>query len=115
MGPVDLFAVPPSDEGSLDAKTSTRFETTMRASLPVSRGLWLSVPKHKLYALTSTLEHRGWTVHRSLPYYPLSNSPVRPGGLTIDLGDGEKRARSSRTPTSRLYACAPPSACPSCA
>ena len=90
MGPVDLFAVPPSDEGSLDAKTSTRFERTRRASLPVSRGLWLSVPKHKLSALTSTLEHRGWTVHRSLPYYPLSNSPAEPGGLTIDLGDGEK-------------------------
>lgn len=92
MGAVDLFVTPPSGEAALDAETLTRFETTTRAALPVSRGLWLSVPEHKLYALTIDLEHRGWTVSRALPYYPLSNAPAEPGGLTIDLGDGEKAA-----------------------
>jgi glycogen debranching enzyme len=89
MGPVDLFVVAPQGE-ALDAATLTRFETTTKASLPVSRALWLSVPEHKLYALTIALEHRGWTVRRSLPYYPLSNVPAEAGGLTLDLGDGEK-------------------------
>ncbi len=90
LGPVDLFAVPPAGETSLDPLTLMRFETTAKAFMPVSRGLWLSVPEHKLYALTIALEHRGWTVRRSLPYYPLSKSPAEAGGLTIDLGDGEK-------------------------
>lgn len=92
MGPVDLFVVPPSGEGSLDAKTATRFETVTKASLPVSRALWLSVPEHKLYALTIELEHRGWTVRRSLPYFPLSTAPAEPGGVTLDLGAGETDA-----------------------
>lgn len=90
MGPVDLFVVPPAGETALDAATAKRFETETRGVLPASRGLWLSVPEHKLYALTLTLEHRGWTVRRSLPYYPLSNAPAETGGLTIDLGDGDK-------------------------
>ncbi|MDD5302815.1 MAG: 4-alpha-glucanotransferase [Elusimicrobia bacterium] len=89
MGPVDLFAVPPAGESSLDPLTLMRFETTTKAFLPVSRGLWLSVPEHKLYALTIALEHRGWTVRRSLPYYPLSNAPAEPGGLLINLAEGE--------------------------
>ncbi len=89
IGPADLFVVPASGENSLDAATLKRFETTMKASLPLSRGLWLSVPEHKLYALTIALEHRGWTVRRSLPYYPLSNSPAEPGGLSINLAEGE--------------------------
>ncbi len=92
MGPVDLFVSAPygAEDPQIDAATLTRFETTTRASLPLSRGLWLSVPEHKLYALTIALEHRGWTVRHSLPYYPLSNVPAEAGGLTIDLGDGEK-------------------------
>ena len=92
MGPVDLIALPPSGEGSLDVLTAMRFETTTKATLPRSGALWLSVPEHKLYALTIALEHRGWTVRRSLPYYPLSNAPAEPGGVTIDMGDGESRA-----------------------
>ncbi|MBI2789253.1 MAG: 4-alpha-glucanotransferase [Elusimicrobia bacterium] len=92
MGPVDLIALPPSGEGAVDVATLTRFETTTKATLPRSGALWLSVPEHKLYALTIALEHRGWTVRRSLPFYPLSNSPAEPGGLTLDLGDGEKEA-----------------------
>ncbi len=92
MGPVDLFVSAPhgAEAPQIDAATLTRFETTTKASLPLSRGLWLSVPEHKLYALTIALEHRGWTVHHSLPYYPLSNAPAEAGDLTINLGDGEK-------------------------
>ena len=92
MGPVDLFVVPPAGESALDQATLTRFESIHKMSLPVSRALWLSVPEHKLYALTIALEHRGWTVRRSLPYYPLSSSQPEPGGLTLELGDGEKAA-----------------------
>ncbi len=88
MGQLDLFIVPPLGEYALDAATLTRFETTVKATMPISRGQWLSVPEHKLYALTIALEHRGWTVRRSLPYYPLSNTSPEAGGLTIDLGDG---------------------------
>jgi glycogen debranching enzyme len=91
MGLVDLIALPPSGEGSLDVLTAMRFETTTKTTLPRSGALWLAVPEHKLYALTIALEHRGWTVRRSLPFYPLSNSPAEPGGVTIDLGDGESR------------------------
>ncbi len=90
MGPVDLFVVPPSGVGELDAETAARFETSTRASLKLSRALWLSVPEHKLYALTIALEHRGWLVRRSLPYYPLTAAPAEGSGLTLDLGDGEK-------------------------
>ncbi|UPT76147.1 MAG: S8 family serine peptidase [Elusimicrobiota bacterium] len=90
MGPVDLFAVPPPGVESLDAETSTRFETSTRSALKVSKALWLSVPEHKLYALTIALEHRGWLVRRSLPYYPLTDAPAEGPGLTLDLGDGEK-------------------------
>ncbi len=90
LGPLDLFVVPPpGGPTSVDAETLKRFETTTKASLPVSRALWLSVPEHKLYALTIALEHRGWTVRRSLPYYPLSNAPAEAGGLTVDLGAAE--------------------------
>jgi len=88
MGAVDLFAVPPSGEYALDAATLTRFETTVKATMPIARGQWLSVPEHKLYALTIALEHRGWSVRPSLPYYPLSNAPAGTDGLTIELGDG---------------------------
>jgi len=87
MGSIDLFVVPPASEGSLDAATLARFETLVKGSLPVSRGLWMSVPEHKLYALTIALEHRGWTVRRSLPYYPLSNAAAESGGLTVEVGD----------------------------
>jgi hypothetical protein len=90
IGPVDLFVASPVRQASVDAATLARFEATSRATLPLSGGEWLSVPQHKLYALTITLEHRGWSVRRSLPYYPLSVGPSEPGGLVLDLGDEKK-------------------------
>ncbi len=94
IGPVDMFVVPPSGsaaQSGLDEATLARFETTARASLPLSGGVWLSVPEHKIYALTIALKRRGWSVRRALPYYPLSNAPAEAGGLTLDLGDGSVR------------------------
>lgn len=90
MGAVDLIAVSPTGDVLTNAGMLRRFETTVRGVLPLSGAQWLSVPEHKLYALTIALEHQGWTVRRSLPYYPLSNTPAEPGGLTLDLGDGDK-------------------------
>ncbi|MBI4061829.1 MAG: S8 family serine peptidase [Elusimicrobia bacterium] len=91
MGPMDLLVFPPrgAEDHGLDAAELALYETTLKASLPMSRALWLAVPEHKIHALTIALQHRGWTVRRSLPYYPLSNVPAEAGGLAIDLSEGE--------------------------
>jgi|CXWL01.1.fsa_nt_gi hypothetical protein len=92
IGPLDVFVAPPvfGASSGLDEVALARFETTVREALPLTGGLWLSVPEHKLYALTYMLKRRGWSVRRSLPYYPLSNAPLESGGTTLDLGDGSK-------------------------
>ena len=93
MGALDLIASPPAGAAlELDEATRKRFETTTSAELPLSRALWLSVPEHKLYALTISLEHRGWTVRRSSPLYPLSNAPGATDGLTMDVAEAAPKA-----------------------
>ncbi|MBI3288986.1 MAG: S8 family serine peptidase [Elusimicrobia bacterium] len=110
MGPVDLLIVPPSrapqafrdesdpeglsralSDAGLDPALLSRFESAGRAALPLSRAFVLSVPEHKLYALTIVLEHRGWLVRRSLAYYSLSRGPAEAGGTIVNLGDGAQR------------------------
>ncbi|MEK7388282.1 MAG: S8 family serine peptidase [Elusimicrobiota bacterium] len=90
IGPVDLFVVPPSGAPlGVGPQILERFEATARGVLPLSRGVWVTVPEHKLYALSIWLRHQGYAVSRSRPYYPLSTSlPVREGGLTLELGEG---------------------------
>ncbi len=111
LGPLDLYLVPPSgapsayeDEMSpdalagafaaagLDAATLARFEATPRAALPVVGGLWLSVPEHKVYALTLALQHKGFAVRGSLPEYPLTAADAAGPGAVMDLADGTRIA-----------------------
>jgi hypothetical protein len=108
LGPLDLIVVPPSgapstfaDESDrdglsaafaaagLDAALLTRYESAPRAALPVAGALWLSVPEHKLYALSLTLQNRGFTVRASLPEYPLARGASAGAGTSLDLGDGQ--------------------------
>ncbi|MBI3566347.1 MAG: S8 family serine peptidase, partial [Elusimicrobia bacterium] len=91
LGALDLLVTPPSgapaayaDESDpdalgrafaaagLDAAALGRMEASPRAALPAAGGLWLSVPEHKLYALTLALQHRGFAARAALPEYPLA-------------------------------------------
>ncbi|HEX4047676.1 MAG TPA: HEAT repeat domain-containing protein, partial [Elusimicrobiota bacterium] len=111
LGPVDLLVTPPSGAPSnfagpgdaeglgrafaaagLDAATLARFDSSARAALPLSGALWLSVPEHKLYALTLTLQSLGFAVRRALPEYPLARGPDEGAGTLLDLGAGEAPA-----------------------
>jgi glycogen debranching enzyme len=112
LGALDLVVTPPSgapgayaDESSpealseafaaagLDAKTLARFETRPRAALPLSRALWLSVPEHKLYALSIELQRRGFAARRALPEYPLSPAGTDGEGTALTVA-AEGRAPS---------------------
>jgi hypothetical protein len=111
LGPLDLFVMPaaglaPSayadasdpaalsaafNAAGLDAELLERFEAAPRATLPVFGGFWLSVPEHKLYALTLALQSRGLKSHLVRPEAPLvaAGAPAGAGGTTLDLfGDG---------------------------
>jgi glycogen debranching enzyme len=107
MGPVDLLVTPAAgaptafaDESDpdalarafaaagLDAALLSRHESFARAALPAAGGLWLSVPEHKLYAITLALQHKGFVVRSALPEYPLSGSTAAGPGSVMDLGDG---------------------------
>ena len=111
LGPVDLLVTPPSGAPSsfsgegdsdglarafaaagLDAATLGRHETSARAALPLSGALWLSVPEHKLYALTLALQTRGFAVRRALPEYPLARGGAGGAGTLVTLGSGEASA-----------------------
>jgi hypothetical protein len=110
LGPLDLLVTPPSGAPSafadetdaegvagafaaagLDAATLARHESTARAALPLSGALWLSVPEHKLYALTLALQARGFAVRRALPEYPLARGGSEGEGTLLNLGSGEER------------------------
>ena len=109
MGSIDLLITPPSGAPSrfvsaadadalfvafaaagLDAATLDRFESAPRAALPLSGALWLSVPEHKLYALTLALQTRGFGVRRALPEYPLARGDAEGAGAVLNLGAGEE-------------------------
>jgi len=111
LGPIDLLVTPPSgapgsyaDESDaaalsrafaaagLDAALLARHESSARAALPASGSLWLSVPEHKLYALTLALQNRGFLVRAALPEYPLARGTADGAGTLLDLGDGQVRA-----------------------
>ncbi|MFI5347178.1 MAG: S8 family serine peptidase [Elusimicrobiota bacterium] len=111
LGPVDLIVIPPSfapaafaDESNgeelarafaaagLDAALLSRHESSARAALPSAGALWLSVPEHKLYALTLTLQNRGFVVRPALPEYPLARGTSDGGGTLLNLGDGQTAA-----------------------
>ncbi|MFA6003033.1 MAG: S8 family serine peptidase, partial [Elusimicrobiota bacterium] len=74
-------------EAGLGAGILSRFETGFKAALPLSRALWLSVPAHKLFALSLELRNRGYSVRVSQPEYNLTRrvgtSPWE--GSTLDL------------------------------
>ncbi|MFI5349476.1 MAG: S8 family serine peptidase [Elusimicrobiota bacterium] len=110
LGPVDLIITPPTGAPSafvdetdaerisrsfaaagLDAAMLRRGESIARAALPLSGALWLSVPEHKLYALTLALEARRFVVRRALPEYPLARGGDAGPGTLLDLGNGESR------------------------
>ncbi|NNN04334.1 MAG: S8 family serine peptidase [Elusimicrobia bacterium] len=106
LGPLDVFVAAPSGRGpsayadasdpaalseafssaGLDAGFLSRFESAPRAALPVSGGLWLSVPEHKLYALSLALQGRGLKSHLVRPETPLvaADAPAA-SGTTLDL------------------------------
>ncbi|MDE2490050.1 MAG: S8 family serine peptidase, partial [Elusimicrobia bacterium] len=105
LGAVDLLATPPSGAPAAYADASdgaalaaafaaaglgpaelARFEASARAALPVSGALWLSVPEHKLYALTLALQRRGFSVRAAKPEYPLSRGASGAGGFALDAG-----------------------------
>lgn len=70
-----------------------RFSASFQAGLPVSRALWLSVPAHKLFALSLELRHAGYSVSLSQPEHSLSRTAASEGlplvgALTLELGDG---------------------------
>jgi serine protease AprX len=92
LGPLDLIATPPAGAPlSLDAATLARHESSVQAELPVAGALWLSVPEHKLYALTLALQARGFVVKRALPEYPLVRGSADGAGTLLDLGTGDSR------------------------
>jgi len=109
LGPLDVFVLPPADAApktyadvsdpaalsaalaaaGVDAELLARFESAGRAALPVSRGFWLSVPEHELYAFSLALQSRGLKARLVQPETPLvaAAAPAATGGLTIDLSD----------------------------
>jgi len=111
LGAIDLLLTPPAGRApaayadasapealarafsaaGLDAETLARYESSAQASLPVSGRLWLSVPEHKLYALSLALQHRGFMVRLSLPDYPASRGEASGPGFVLNLGEGETR------------------------
>ncbi len=75
LGPLDLVieipegAAPEEAAAELGLELSARYEGEVRAVLPLSRGVWVSVPEHKVYALARALRARGWMMRRAQPLY----------------------------------------------
>ncbi|HAZ08694.1 MAG TPA: hypothetical protein DCZ01_09290 [Elusimicrobia bacterium] len=109
IGPLDLLVTPPSGlepaafasdaepealrralaAAGLESGFLKRYEAAGRAAMPLSGAFWLSVPEHKLYALTLELQHRGYGVRLALPEYPLARGAADAEGYALDLGEGE--------------------------
>ena len=63
-------------QAGLEAGTLARLEARLKAALPLSRSLWISVPEHKVYAFTSQLSARGYRVSPSLPKFGMAAFPA---------------------------------------
>ena len=93
LGPVDLLlALPPSsaaprywDDSQPQAEAApligaelaaavARFEGTVRAVMPLSGAVWISVPEHKLFAFSISARKLGLTPSAARPLYTLSPS-----------------------------------------
>ncbi|HAM34677.1 MAG TPA: hypothetical protein DEB40_02775 [Elusimicrobia bacterium] len=74
-------------EAGLRAETISKHGAELKAAMPASRSLWLSVPSHKFFALSLELKNQGYGVRLSLPQYALSrrSGDASWEGLTLDL------------------------------
>lgn len=83
----DLLSLSRAFAGAgIDAATLARFEASPRAAMPLSGSLWVSVPEHKLYALSLELQRRGYGVKPAVPGFPLSSAPSEDGeGFILNL------------------------------
>jgi glycogen debranching enzyme len=71
----------------LDAATMARLQVDLRAALPLSGALWVSVPEHTLYAFRVEMERLGLQARLPQARYSAArrDADSATGGLTMDL------------------------------